>query len=239
MLILGFNFETFNNVAPVVALVISFISLFFVWRNYIFNVKNSLSKVSVVPVRDPLRFEGEHNKFGFNIYKPSFSYEDGLLLETMRSEKTKYVDEVPINKFSREGFPVKDLHHEPVYWGIKVKNKGDLATTNIVLKFTVVINRSGNVYNALNDIISSEPIEDSRHTQEITIPYLGADEEKTLYFFDIRGEFPSAFLFLDELRTQDKKFISDQVLIDHYTHPGFHFFPADTKYLLGSKEFYE
>lgn len=228
-------FTLFRDIAPFVAILISFGSLFFVIKNYMFNVRNSFSKLSVVPVKDQLEFDVKKHEFSNNIYNLDFVLKTAFS-HTLRFENIEGISGKQTNKFEKEGFPVNELRHDQLYWGIKVKNRGDLASTNILLEFTIVINKSRNTYNNENLIISTEQVEYARHKHAITIPYMGADEEKTYYFFDICGEFPSAQLYLDGLSTRHNKFISDQVSIDHYTHPSF---DSSNRKFLGSKEFYK
>lgn len=204
---------------PLVVAIVSLINLLVAFKVYSLNKKNSFSKLSIMPSRFKFDYINGSPEIAITQFTTNLGFEDDEYFHDLRFDDSKEVNNVQHNNFEEEGFATYDRHHDPFYWGIRMSNKSDLPAIDIMLKYHVNIYRSSNTYNESGDILTTKEVLYRTISREVEIAYLAAGEDKTFYFFDVHGEFPSAELFVDQFKSKDRSFISKSVLIDRYRHP--------------------
>lgn len=205
--------ELIPVVSPFVLMLIGIINLAIAIMVFRFNRKNSLSKVSVLPIQ-------------YEKNKRSTFYNTNMDLDIYKLDK--YF-------LSGKGFPTME-DENPKLWSIKVMNKGNLVSTNLKINLSLIIQKSEFDFN-------EEELEVSNHEfvlykevkREIIIPYMAADSEKEFDIVSLLGDFPSAKLVIDRMETNEVKFIKKPVVIDEYIHSGFSYLQDEAHYrcLLG------
>lgn len=231
---------------PVVVAIVSLINLLVALKVYNLNKKNSHSRLSIMPSRFKFDYMNGSPEIKITELTPNLGFEDEEFLYDLRFDESKGTIDAQYNNFKEEGFVIYDRHHEPFYWGIKMSNKSDLSAIDITLNYHVNIYKSSNTYNESGDILTTKEVLYRKISRKVEIPYLAAGEEKTFYFFDVHGEFPSAELFVDTFKSKERSFISKSVLIDKYRHPSLRDVYLDEhgnrildEELLGASKYYE
>lgn len=131
----------------------------------------------------------------------------------------------PLEKigFNRIGFPSKNNYHEPWHWNIIIHNAGEVASTNIVLEYKVILKESKfDIEDMGGGVIEPKNIrlvDYKSFKKTITIDYMGANQKKNINVLSMHGQFPAADLILIQLSSDKNKFITSPVKIDSYIHP--------------------
>lgn len=194
-----------STLSPFILMLIGLINLIIAIMVFRFNKKNSLSKISVLPIQ-------------------SRTDENSTILNTEMD-----LDIYKSNKYnlSGKGFPIieDDL---PKVWSIKVMNKGNLVSTNLKINLSLIIEKSEFDFDEEKLEVSNRKFKPHKELKkEIIIHYMAADSEKEFFIVSLLGKFPSAKLKINEMRTDEMKFIKKPVVIDEYIHSNFIYLQDD------------
>lgn len=185
-----------NILTGIIVPIVSIFNLYVIYKVYELDRKKYYSKLSIDP-----------------IFKKT---------EKFYHEKDReiYYNNDESKDFQKKGFP--SVEHTPFEWSLTIKNRGDLPSTNIILNYTIIIKRKEFDYGIdMLDIKNERLVEYKRIHHTKKIPYMGADAEKKIHVLNVYGEFPSADLILEELRSDESEFITKSTKIDEYNHPDF------------------
>lgn len=201
-------------ISPLLLVVIGFTNLYIAILVFKFNKRNAYSKVSIQPIQ-------AHEK--------EMSHRMGELHEAVYKEGV----EIDGRGFSN----IRDTETE---WKIKIMNKGALASTNITLKYSLIIEKSKFDYDEDTLEVSNHKfVQAKRIDRTIHIPYISADGEKEITLLRLDGKIPKAKLIVNELKTSENTFIKLPVIIDEYKHSMFDALSDMAQYraLLGAHEY--
>lgn len=166
-----------------------------------FNKRMSQSKMSISPLLE----KGDDFTLAFsgNDFKADKSY----LLEDL-----KWIDDID----NKNRLPKKPLNRpEPMKTlGVKIKNSGDLPSTNIKVDLVFKAYGTSEIYpkdgEEFKTLIPRELF--TERTVNIRIPYMGADEERTYEICALHGQFREAELHLLKIRANGFDYIKPSFL---------------------------
>lgn len=206
--------------------ILSIISIFIAVSVFRFNKKMGYSKLSVLPMvykRNQIPAVSSLD-FTYHLWKLTYAQESRGLPVDMVERKTLEADKYKDMVFSHNRF-VNEL------LTIKLKNKGELASTNIkiVLVFKAYGSKIKYVKNE-KDILnwkSSRRKVFSKRKIVINVPYIGADDEKEFVIIDLREQFRESELILCRVKANGHNYfrekllskIFNRVVINHNVHP--------------------
>ncbi|TCI50307.1 hypothetical protein EVJ24_14965 [Exiguobacterium sp. SH1S21] len=207
-------FEKIDPVATVALAVLNLVLVMYVFR---FTKKMSQSKLSISTESRNVMLTSD----GWD--KLNKEYEANLRSAHYRKNLN----------FKGEGFPipVSELNLNPKVFSIRVKNRGDLPSTNIKIVLTLKIYKTQITYDGrekpLLDVIDSQRELHATKRYNISIPYIGADEERVYELFEIHGQIREAELILDKIQANGHKYFNrvrrnrwfNPTIINHYEHP--------------------
>lgn len=206
--------------------ILSVISIFIAVSVFRFNKKMGYSKLSVLPIVYPGNQEPESSSldFTYHLWHMSRSLNlRGLPIDI--SEKEFYEIE--------NGKIISDKRFMPKLLTIKLKNKGELASTNVKI---VLIFKS---YGSKIKYAKKESGKDKSHWKFhqrkvfskqkiiVKVPYMGADDEKEFTIVYLREQFRESELILCKIKANGHNYfkekllskIFNRVVINHHVHP--------------------
>lgn len=201
-------------IAPLVTALIAILNIIFVVLVFKLNSKLSQSKLSVVPFSSDL---SSYNNIS------SSQKEDSFLIDLATISSLKKADNIS------KGPKAPD--HRSVT-GLVIKNDGSLASSNIVVVFTLKLYGTKFNYKTglswFNDL--RRPSKRTRvfsKRKKVRISYMGAQEEKTIGLYLNRGEFREVEIVLNKIKGNrfvyfKNKFIDkflNPTVMSHYIHP--------------------
>lgn len=208
------SLDFWARIAIVIIGISNLILGFFVFR---FNYrKDNFSKLSLKPVK----IESVNNlpiEKRKNILLEEFSY-----VNDMNDENFYYLEgkNKKTYRFGKNnGYCAESLFHENYDWVIKVENKGLFPSTNIYIKYEVIVKKLIVFYNEDTSAIDYELIIDDVIENSINIDYIAADATKNIFICNLKGEFPNADLNILELKSSEMRYIKKSTQIDNYVHP--------------------
>lgn len=209
--------------------ILSIISIFIALTVFRFNQKMGYSKLSVLPLFKPDDHSADLASSEYTYYSRGLS-------------NFKPVKGLPANMFDIHYGDSDDDDKEVVYdyfdnvflpstLTIKLRNKGELASTNIriILLFRAYGSSIKYGKNPI-DVLDYKSHKRKLFSQKkiiMKVPYMGADEEKDFMIVDLKGQFRETELILCKVRANGhtyfrEKFIDkifNRVVINHYVHP--------------------
>lgn len=208
-----------NVVVPLLTLVLAGLNILLLARVFKFDQKMSQSKLSLSPLTIPSMF---------------LRMESGSGLEKMKLEINKkfyFQENKELNsEFTGEGFPVEDFRKEQEEREnlvIKVKNRGDLPSTNIKISLELAIYKTKIHYDS-KDPDGIDILKECRElhtTKAFTIiePYMGADEERYYALIELYDQFRESELILKSIEANGhvyfkakRRILSSSPTIIHY-----------------------
>ncbi|TCI32752.1 hypothetical protein EVJ29_15175 [Exiguobacterium sp. SH4S7] len=194
---------------PVLTIVLAGLNIWIVYRVYKFTQKMSQSKLSLSPEFTATVFE-----------------------RLKRDDKLDYDEEFYIDlDFIGEGFPLENCHHGEETLSIKLKNRGDLPSTDIKILLELKVYKTQIEYDPQNldslDVIGEKKELHTTKEFVITKGYMGADEEHLFKLVGIYGQFRESELILKEIKANGHVYFKEktlngspkQAVIHHYKHP--------------------
>lgn len=218
------KYEIFvTYISPAITILIASLNICFVYLVFKFNRKMGQSKLSVSPVI---------HQYDESLDLSSFdnTYELWRLnwIEESRGLPISIADR--IRDEDERGAP-SDSRFDPQLLTVKLKNKGELASTNIKVvllfkaygsKITYVKNEKANFnYKSFyKELFSKKKI-------VIKVPYIAADDEAEFQILDLTAQFRETELILCKIKANGHTYfkekllskIFNRVIIHHYTHP--------------------
>lgn len=203
--------------------ILSIISIFIAVSVFRFNKKMGYSKLSVLPMvyRQDQTPELSSLDFTYHLWRLTWIGElRGLPVDIVE----RRLSEAENGIFPDPRFTSKLLT-------IKLKNKGELASTNIkiVLIFKAYGSKIKYVKNEKDNLNwkSSRRKVFSKQKIVVKVPYMGADDEKEFAIVDLREQFRESELILCKIKANGhnyfkEKFLSkmfNRVIINHNVHP--------------------
>lgn len=204
--------------------ILSVISISIAVSVFRFNKKMGYSKLSISPIIYLHNENPEYSLLNFKYHLWLFTWTGGFRgLPVDISEK---------NFFDLEdGKIISDARFNPKLLTVKIKNKGELAATNIkiILLFKAYgskIKYDKNEKDIFNWKSSKRKIF-SKKKIIIKVPYMGADEEKEFTIVDLREQFRESELILCKIKANGHTYFKEKLLsklfnrvvINHHTHP--------------------
>lgn len=225
-------FDKFDPVTTAFLAALNLILVFIVFR---FTRKMSQSKLSV---------------------SPETAYSTRIRLDEMMNHHPdlkhdkEYFKEI---QFKEEGFPLTNQQSLSETLFLRVKNRGDLPSTNIKIQLSFKIYKTKIKYdkrdsNDLN-IRSQNRKKHKTIIYNINIPYMGADEERLYDLFELHGQFRETELILLKIKANGHVYFREKIMsylfnptiINHYKHPLLDSLGDldDGKMFLGHKQMWE
>lgn len=200
--------------SPIITGLIALLNIYFVFLVFKLNSKLSQSKLSVLPF--------------------SFSLADYKSFSASKRNDGSLINLEPI-VIKKDG---SDISKGPVrrdrstVTGFTVKNEGALASSNIVIVFTMRLYGTKFNYNTGTSFFYNLKRRTKRvlvfkRKKRIRIPYIGPNEEKFIGLFVNRGEFREVEIVLNKIKANrfvyfKEKFLDrflNPVVMFHYVHP--------------------
>jgi len=211
--------------------ILSIISIFIALTVFRFNQKMGYSKLSVLPLFTVEDHFADLSSPEYTYFSKELSYfkrVKGLPTDVF---DITYGDSEEEKKRGQALLSYFDSVFHPRTLTVKLRNKGELASTNIkiVLLFKGYgssIKYSKNPIDVL-DYKSHKRKLFSRKKIVMQVPYMGADEEKDFMIVDLNGQFREAELILCKVRANGHTYFKEKLLdkmfnrvvINHYIHP--------------------
>lgn len=229
-----------KDYSSVISAVVALTNLFFVGAVFKFNRRMSQSKLSLFPLvinkkpipmskslpeQERIKADKDHNQLISNLRTTYFLKE----YSNIKSHPGLPVMESPINFFEQE-----------YILGVKLKNNGDLPSTNVHVKLLFKMYGSKNVYPkdsiGIDTFIDRELFADEEIN--IRIPYIGANEEIVYKIFEPKGQFRETELILLSIKANGFTYIKNSVfknffypnstiMLNHYKHSILRFMEID------------
>lgn len=219
MITLTDKFDTVTTLAlAFINVVLVFINVFLVIAVYRYTKKMSQSKISISPESRPSLLNVHEKK--------------QMDKEIEKAERDiNYYASFPDVK--GEGFPIDilDTPKPSQTMSIRVKNRGDMPSTNIKIALKLKIYKTENKYDDkapdLLDIVESKRKLHIEHNYDITVPYMGADEERVYELFEITSHFREFELLLEKIEANGFEYFKQKTegsvvnptIVRHYIHP--------------------
>jgi hypothetical protein len=122
--------------------------------------------------------------------------------------------------FLKKGFP--EIPHDTLVWKLEIHNNGEYPATNVEVDYSIVIKRSDFDYGIDEaDIINHKFVPYKTLKRKISFDYIPPNGEKVVSILYIRGEYPEADLSINKLKSSERTYIKEPVLLQKYEHPGF------------------
>ncbi len=231
--------DFFDKFDPVTTAFLALFNLILVFIVFRFTRKMSQSKLSISPEsRNLFLAEDDFEKLNEEV-----------------ENKIRIPHYAKHFEFEGEGFPIPifDLVYNPQMISIRVKNRGDLPSTNINIVLKLKIYKSKITYD--NQELEFLDVIDAKRELQITekyhikIPYMGADEERVYELFDVHGQIREAELILEKIKANGHTYYKQGLItrwfrptiINHYEHPYINHLGDNNDYmkLIGHKELWK
>lgn len=218
------KYEIFvTYISPALTILIASLNIWFVYLVFKFNRKMGQSKLSVSPIT----------------YSFEQSPELSSLNNTYELWKLNWIDEIRglpisfkdrVNDENKRGVP-SDARFDPQLLTVKLKNKGELASTNIkvVLLFKAYGSKIKYFKNETTHLNykSFDRKLFSKKKIVIKVPYIAADDEIEFQILDLSAQFRESELILCKIKANGHTYfkekllskIFNRVIIHHYKHP--------------------
>lgn len=203
--------------------ILSVISTYIAGTVFYFTKKMSYSKLSVSPMTYTYNESPELSSLDatYDLFKLAWIDRS---LGTPISTTDKRLEE------ANRGIPA-DSRFDPQLLTIKLKNNGELASTNIkvVLVFKAYCSKV-KFFRDGKDNLNYKSYNKKLFSKKkivIKVPYIGADDEKEFKIVDLKAQFRESELILCKVKANGHTYfkekllskIFNRVIIDHYTHP--------------------
>lgn len=205
--------DFFDKFDPVTTAILAGLNLVLVMYVFRFTKKMSQSKLSISPDV---------------VYSAEIRLDEISDVKTDLSHDKEFFKEI---EFKEEGFPLTNQRTLAETLFLKVKNRGDLPSTNIKIELSLKIYKTKIKYNKNDpddlDILSQKRKKHVTEMYTINIPYMGADEERLYDLFELYGQFRESELILLKIkanghvyfREKIRNYFSNPTIINHYKHP--------------------
>lgn len=207
--------DFFDKIDPIMTAGLAGLNLYLVFTVFRFTKKMSQSKLSISPnlIR---KFTPPAN-----------------VVDNYQKRDQEFFKVFDLKEFDGEGFPYISERTKPEVLYLKVNNRGDLPSTNIKIELNLKIYKTKIKYDKRYpdrlDILSQSKKRHSNKKFIVTIPYMGADEERLYDLCEIYGQFREVELVLIKIKANGHTYFKEKVLnyllsptiIFHYKHPDF------------------
>lgn len=123
--------------------------------------------------------------------------------------------------FGSQGFPTSKFLHDEQKWDLFIYNNGDLAATNIVIKYKIVIYKHEIKYGVDSaDVTNANLVVATFYETEERLDYLAPNTKYQVPLIYLEGKFPQAKLEILELKCNENIIIKEPICIYTYEHPG-------------------
>jgi len=141
--------------------------------------------------------------------------------DSMRTYSSSTINDELIDiNFDKQGFP--EIQHDTMLWQLIIANNGDLAATDVVVKYSIIIKKATFEFDSNKIEMTNEEFVDFKTlNRTIEIDYIPPNSEKNKNILYLRGDFPSAELEINTIKSSELEFIIEPFHLDNYKHPDF------------------
>ncbi|NGY94043.1 hypothetical protein F3K44_32835 [Bacillus megaterium] len=133
--------------------------------------------------------------------------------------EARLYDQLSLDDFRKKGFPEET--HSNYTWILTIKNNGDLPATKVEIDYCITIQKA-EIETGIDesDIKNVKFIDYKTVSDKQKYDYIPPNGEIKINLLDLHGRYPYAYLKIAKLKSKERTFINNQILLKKYAHSG-------------------